>query len=77
VSMLHHLHPLLGKPVVDTKTGRVGILRAVCPETFDPAAHRHGPLRAWLIPVGGGQEWTTEPDAVEAVPQTETSGVTH
>ncbi|MCI0385998.1 hypothetical protein [Streptomyces sp. CNQ085] len=71
----HRDHPLLGRTVLDTATGRTGVLRAVCPEpdggtavcavpVFRPGS---GPPVAWLAPVGGGVEWTTEPDAIREV----------
>lgn len=69
----HWEHPLLGKEVVDTATGRTGILRAICPDPDECPARPdtkswpgESPLRAWLSPVGGGREWTTAPDAIEA-----------
>ncbi|WP_181788956.1 hypothetical protein [Streptomyces phytophilus] len=68
----HERHPLLGKLVLDRTSGRTGVLRAICPE---PETHRvwstpvlrqvAGPRMAWLVPVGGGVEWTTTPDAIE------------
>ncbi|MFD4376804.1 hypothetical protein [Streptomyces sp. NPDC058486] len=57
-SLLHHLHPWLGRDVEDTATSRRGILRAVTPEGDDPCP------RAWLLPAGGGTEWTTEVSAL-------------
>ncbi|MER6734619.1 hypothetical protein [Streptomyces puniciscabiei] len=43
--------------MTDTVTGRRGILRAIAPDT--------GPHPvAWLVPVGGGVEWTTQPAAL-------------
>ena len=55
----HRAHPLLGRTVRDTATGRTGILRAVCPDSAD------APPVAWLSPPGGGREWTTATEAVE------------
>ncbi len=70
----HREHPLLGRTVVDTATGRTGILRAVCPEPdccrawADPVPRPGSdPPVAWLAPVGGGVEWTTALDAVREV----------
>jgi hypothetical protein len=60
----HESHPLLGTLVVDTASGRVGILRAI---VQDDPRRRAGLRRAWLRPEGGGVEWTTDPDAVKAV----------
>lgn len=68
----HERHPLLGKLVVDRASGREGVLRAICPEPEAPAAWMSpalrpgsGPRMAWLVPAGGGVEWTTAPDAIE------------
>ncbi|MFE3476257.1 hypothetical protein AAGT00_00055 (plasmid) [Streptomyces cavourensis] len=54
--MLHHEHPWLGRTVEDTRTQRVGVLRAIAPDGHEPA-----PV-AWLLPPHGGVEWTTAPD---------------
>lgn len=56
--MLHDDHPWLGREVEDTKTGRRGTLRAIAPE-----GTKARPV-AWLIPSGGGMEWTTDPTAL-------------
>ncbi|MET9208252.1 hypothetical protein ABZW38_24285 [Streptomyces bacillaris] len=56
--MLHHEHPWLGRRVEDTRTQRVGVLRAIAPDGDEPA-----PV-AWLLPPHGGVEWTTAPDAL-------------
>lgn len=68
----HRDHPLLGHTVVDTATGRIGILRAICPEPTDSEAYLKaalkpgdGPLRAWMSPLGGGPEWTTDLAAIQ------------
>ncbi|MFJ6889907.1 hypothetical protein ACIQRC_34380 [Streptomyces californicus] len=37
---------------------RRGTLRAIAPDVDKPV------LVAWLLPVGGGVEWTTSPDAL-------------
>lgn len=73
LGLAHRSHPLLGCPVIDTATGRTGILRAICPEPTDDAAYArqvlrpgNGPLMAWLAPIAGGCEWTTPPDAIRA-----------
>lgn len=67
----HFAHPWLGHTVLDTATGRTGVLRAVCPEPrsstmpLDPTLRPgDGPPVAWLTPPGGGREWTTRPDAL-------------
>ncbi|MGW7572613.1 hypothetical protein [Streptomyces sp. NPDC054765] len=69
----HLSHPLLGRRVIDRAHGdRIGVFRALAPDVKAP---RVGPaLRvpdtppvAWLAPEGGGVEWTTTPDALEAV----------
>ncbi|MFE7612221.1 hypothetical protein [Streptomyces celluloflavus] len=70
---LGHLnHPLLGHPVIDhAHADRIGILRAIAP---DAKANTPSlvigipdtPPVAWLAPVTGGLEWTTDPDAIEA-----------
>ncbi|ULR48400.1 hypothetical protein [Streptomyces deccanensis] len=49
----HRDHPWLGRMVEDTATGRRGRLRAVAPDGEEPT-----PV-AWLLPEGGGREWTT------------------
>ncbi|WP_255956066.1 hypothetical protein [Streptomyces odontomachi] len=72
-SLYHQEHPLLGHRVVDTLNGRIGILRAICPEPADSGASRKvQPLKrtpmAWLAPIGGGREWTTAPTAIEKAP---------
>ncbi|MFE5738427.1 hypothetical protein [Streptomyces celluloflavus] len=68
----HWKHPLLGHRVVDhAHDDRIGILRAIAP---DAKANAPGlvigipdtPPVAWLAPVTGGVEWTTETDAIEA-----------
>lgn len=74
------LRPRVGELALDTATGRVGILRAVN-EWEDPAtyvrrrqeASAYGPpkgvLTAWLHPVKGGCEWTTDPKNVVYPPE--------
>ncbi|MFE1348501.1 hypothetical protein [Streptomyces sp. NPDC058757] len=57
-SFLHHPHPWLGCEVEDTTTGRRGILRAIAPEDDAPYP------KAWLLPAGGGTEWTTDVSAL-------------
>ncbi|MEW2079946.1 hypothetical protein AB0941_41605 [Streptomyces sp. NPDC013433] len=59
--MQHEKHRLLGRLVRDTATGRTGVLRAVAPDGDAPT-----PV-AWLIPAGGGIEWTTPVGAIEPV----------
>lgn len=54
-SLLHQDHPWIGRNVEDTATGRRGILRAIAPDDGKPH-----PV-AWLMPDGGGTEWTTSP----------------
>ncbi|WP_327332915.1 hypothetical protein [Streptomyces anulatus] len=53
--LLHRDHPWLGWSVEDTATQRRGLLRAIAPDGDKPV-----PV-AWLLPVGGGLEWTTAP----------------
>ncbi|WP_433892462.1 hypothetical protein [Streptomyces sp. CA-111067] len=59
----------VGATVRDLATGRVGILRAFM-DPGDPYGNvprlRTGML-AYLIPAGGGVEWTTDPDRLERV----------
>ncbi|WP_055548961.1 hypothetical protein [Streptomyces sp. NBRC 110028] len=62
----------VGSLVRDGATGREGTLRDVL--LYQPAAVRPGPHAArparrlaFLRPVGGGLEWTTEPDQVVPV----------
>ncbi|MFJ7242979.1 hypothetical protein ACIQWB_38505 [Streptomyces olivaceus] len=54
-TLQHRSHEWIGQVVEDTATGRTGILRAIAPDTDAPR------LLAWLAPVGGGREWTTDP----------------
>ncbi|MDJ0340493.1 hypothetical protein QMK19_10775 [Streptomyces sp. H10-C2] len=58
--------PPRGTVVRDLATGRIGTLRAVM-DPGDPYGnhpeHCTGCL-ADLLPLGGGREWTTEPDQV-------------
>lgn len=70
----HFDHPLLGRLVVDhAHDDRIGVLRAIAPEVDSPSL---GPVWripdtepvAWLAPKGGGLEWSTDPDAIEAAP---------
>ncbi|MFI9078959.1 hypothetical protein ACIGW8_21205 [Streptomyces sioyaensis] len=70
----HRSHPLLGRRVIDhAHDDRIGILRALAPEakgdTPGPVLSVPAtPPVAWLAPEGGGVEWTTAPDAIEAAP---------
>ncbi|SFN95619.1 hypothetical protein SAMN04487980_104019 [Streptomyces sp. cf124] len=57
-SLMHRDHPWIGREVDDTTTGHRGILRAIAPDTDRPL-----PV-AWLLPAGGGTEWTTDPGAL-------------
>ncbi|MGW5936963.1 hypothetical protein ACWIG3_31425 [Streptomyces celluloflavus] len=70
---LGHLnHPLLGHPVIDhAHDDRIGILRAIAPDAKANTPSLNigipdTPPVAWLAPVTGGLEWTTDPDAIEA-----------
>lgn len=54
LGLMHRTHPWIGREVEDAVTGRRGVLRAVAPDGKNPR-----PV-AWLWPVGGGREWTTE-----------------
>ncbi|MFE9356359.1 hypothetical protein [Streptomyces olivaceoviridis] len=54
-ALLHRRHPWIGRAVLDTATGRRGILRAVAPL---PNSNSTRPV-AWPRPAGGGREWTT------------------
>lgn len=58
LGLMHRSHPWLGREVTDTATGRTGVLRAIAPDVDQPR------LVAWLAPVGGGKEWTTDPRAL-------------
>ncbi|MFE0377767.1 hypothetical protein ACFW1M_19750 [Streptomyces inhibens] len=68
----HWDHPLLGRRVIDrAHGGRSGVLRAIAPDVQDnnPGLMLQVPRTppvAWLSPEGGGVEWTTAPDAIEA-----------
>ncbi|REK89534.1 hypothetical protein DY245_15170 [Streptomyces inhibens] len=68
----HGDHPLLGRRVVDhAHDDRVGVLRAIAPDVKDNNPGfvlrvPNTPLVAWLALEGGGVEWTTAPDAIEA-----------
>lgn len=57
--LLHRDHPWIGRNVEDTATGRRGTLRAIAPDSTKPR-----PLVAWLLPEGGGIEWTTDPGSL-------------
>lgn len=70
----HFDHPLLNRLVIDHAHGdRIGVLRAIAPDVDGPDV---GPVLripdtapvAWLAPKGGGREWSTNPDAIEAAP---------
>jgi hypothetical protein len=69
----HVAHPWLGREVLDTASGKTGILRAVAPEPNDLARRGYLPVApegdpvAWLSPLGGGVEWTTDRKALEVV----------
>ncbi|MGW4149292.1 hypothetical protein [Streptomyces albogriseolus] len=60
-SMLHQRHRLIGRLVRDTLSRQIGVLRAIAPDGDAPE-----PV-AWLIPEGGGTEWTTTPRSIEPV----------
>jgi len=68
----HFDHPLLGLLVVDhAHNDRTGVLRAIAPDVDGPNARLRIPDNepvAWLAPKGGGREWNTDPDAIEAAP---------
>ncbi|QKV91909.1 hypothetical protein HUT19_09260 [Streptomyces sp. NA02950] len=72
LGLCHQSHPLLGHLVVDhAHDGRVGVLRAIAPDLTDNryrlvVMNPDAPPVAWLAPEGGGLEWTTSPDAIEA-----------
>jgi hypothetical protein len=61
LGLLHEAHPLLGKLVMDTGSGRIGILRAI---VRDNAGRGTARRRAWLRPEGGGVEWAADPEAI-------------
>ncbi|CAM5651550.1 hypothetical protein [Streptomyces griseomycini] len=61
MSMLHDRHRLIGRLVRGTVSGRTGVPRAVATDGDTPK-----PV-AWLIPEGGGTEWTTPLRAIEPV----------
>ncbi|MGW0764128.1 hypothetical protein [Streptomyces sp. NPDC002676] len=61
LGLLHRARRWLGRQVLDAASGRTGILRAIAPE---PNGRR---LVAWLRPMGGGCEWTTDPGTLEVV----------
>ncbi|MFF8369281.1 hypothetical protein ACF05W_10610 [Streptomyces lydicus] len=69
----HIEHPLLNRLVVDhAHDDRIGVLRALAPDSKDNTFGLvlmvpNTPPVAWLRPEGGGQEWTTDPDAIEAI----------
>ncbi|REK91109.1 hypothetical protein DY245_06585 [Streptomyces inhibens] len=68
----HYEHPLLGRLVVDhAHDDRIGVLRAIAPDVGGPNVKPmlripDTPPVAWLVPEGGGVEWSTNPDAIEA-----------
>jgi hypothetical protein len=59
----------VGTTVRDLATGRVGILRAFMDpgDPYGNAPRLRTGMLAYLIPVGGGIEWTTDPDRLELV----------
>lgn len=59
LGLMHRSHPWIGRTVTDTRTDRTGILRAIAPDG------KTARLVAWLAPVGGGVEWTTDPKALD------------
>ncbi|MGW5937674.1 hypothetical protein ACWIG3_05765 [Streptomyces celluloflavus] len=66
----HWKHPLLGHRVIDhAHDDRIGILRAIAPDTKVSTGLvikvPDTPPVAWLAPVTGGVEWTTDPEAIE------------
>lgn len=63
LGLMHRSHPWLGHEVTDSATGRTGVLRAIAPDGAPPR------LMAWLAPVGGGMEWTTDPKALDTPEQ--------
>jgi hypothetical protein len=65
------LHSRSGRRVRDLANERVGIVRAVMDpgNPFGHAGHKNTGLLAYLAPVGGGIEWTTDPDHVVAEPE--------
>ncbi|MFH9229075.1 hypothetical protein ACH4NT_34375 [Streptomyces lydicus] len=67
----HEDHPLLGCEVIDhDHDGIRGVLRAYAPAvdkvTLVPSAPSGKPV-AWLAPVKGGLEWTTDLNSIEPV----------
>ncbi|SEM69816.1 hypothetical protein [Streptacidiphilus jiangxiensis] len=63
----HTLHPLIGRRVEDVASGRTGTLRAVVnTPTRTPIGTRTVRL-AYLLPDGGGVEWTTDPDNLREI----------
>jgi hypothetical protein len=67
----HWKHPLLGRRVIDhAHDDRIGVLRAIAPDAKAGTRLIIGipdtPPVAWLAPVAGGVEWTTETEAIEA-----------
>ena len=57
-SLMHRPPPGIGRDVADAATGRRGTLRAIAPDVDQTR-----PV-AWLLPAGGGMEWTTDPGAL-------------
>ncbi|WP_367137069.1 MULTISPECIES: hypothetical protein [Streptomyces] len=62
----HQEHPLIGRLVLDSVTGRMGILRAVAPEDN---GHGQWTVRGWLAPPAGGREWTAPVDRITEAKQ--------
>ncbi|WP_042424497.1 hypothetical protein [Streptacidiphilus anmyonensis] len=62
----HHRHPLLGRTVEDTATGRTGTLRAVMDTQLIGNHGTRTVKLAYVLPPGGGVEWTTEPGNIKA-----------
>jgi hypothetical protein len=62
----HFDHPLIGKTVEDATTGRAGTLRAVMETTLITGHGRRVECLAYVLPPGGGLEWTTSPSNIKA-----------
>ena len=63
----HISHPLIGRRVEDVASGRVGTLRAVVDTSVPTHTGSRVVRLAYLLPAGGGVEWTAAPSNLREV----------
>lgn len=61
-----------GSVVRDVRTGRIGVLQDVTPYMAPYGSDQRPQVLAFLRPLGGGREWTTLPD--QLLPVTDSEG---